>query len=74
MTLPFLEHKDINNNQKQLHIDLSDFFERTESYIWVDVLPKEGKVKYPCSWRSFLMLLIRANAIKARAYAIKMLV
>ena len=46
MTSPFLDHKDINNDRKQLDIDLSDFFEQTESYIWADVLLKGGKVKY----------------------------
>ena len=68
MTLPFLEHKDINNDLKQLDIDLSDFFARTESYIWADVLPKKGKVKYP--WINFSRELHRhaANGERYRKY------
>ena len=67
-TSVFLEHKDINNDQKQLDIDFSDFFEQTESYIWAAVLPKEGKVKY--SWIDFSRELHRqvANGERYRKY------
>ena len=37
--------------KKKLDIDLKDFFDWAEDYVWYDVLPKEGKVKYP--WIDF---------------------
>ena len=36
---------------RTLDIDLNDFFDWAEDYVWYDVLPKEGKVKYP--WIDF---------------------
>ena len=44
-TSVFLEHRDINNDQKQVDIVFFGFFKQTESYIC------EGKVKYP--WIDF---------------------
>ena len=31
-------------DQRQLDIDLDEFFDKAEYYIWEHVLPKEGKV------------------------------
>ena len=50
-TSVLLEHRDINNDQKKVDIDFFEFFEQAESYIWENILPKEGKVKYP--WIDF---------------------
>ena len=45
-------HKYISHeNQRKLAIDLNDFLDWAEDYIWYDVLPKEGKLKYP--WIDF---------------------
>ena len=50
-TSPHLKHKYISQeNQRKLAIDLNDFLDWAEDYIWY-VLPKEGKVKYP--WIDF---------------------
>ena len=47
-TSPLIKHKYITrNDQKQLDIDLYDFFDWADNYIWKHVLPKEGEVKYP---------------------------
>ena len=52
MTSPFLKHKYINRNDRsQLYIELDNFFDWAQEYIWEHVLPKEGKVKYP--WIDF---------------------
>ena len=51
-TSTHLKHKyNTRENQRQLDIDLNDFFIRAEDYVWDDVLPKEGIVKYP--WIDF---------------------
>ena len=63
MTSPFLEHKDINNDQKQLDID---FFKRAELYILEYVLPNEGKVKYP--WIDFSIEFCHHSPVSRESY------